>query len=162
MLRPLPASVAAWAALAGLYGLFAGQVSGSEVLAGGIAATAASAFAVLQRRVGGARAMRLRAPWPLLLGGVARSLGQDAVRVGQALALAIARAHRAGEMGAVAGQAFRAGSDDPTDAGRRGLVTLAVSLPPNGYVLDVATGNDGLRIHRLAPTPPKRDPDWPV
>ncbi len=88
----------------------------------------------------------------------------DTWRVGRVLlrTLAPGQAHAARTApGMLQIQPFRRGSDDPAEAGRRALVTLGLSLAPNGYVVDFATGS-GLLIHRLQPVPPQPDQDWPA
>ena len=64
-------------------------------------------------------------------------------------------------------QPFRPGRDRPADAGRRSLVTLASSFAPNGFVLDIPPSvllgdAEILLMHRLAPSPPEPDAEWPV
>jgi hypothetical protein len=42
------------------------------------------------------------------------------------------------------------------------MVTLALSVAPNGYVMNVPAGGDALLMHRLAPAAPDPDPEWPA
>ena len=142
----------------GAYLLFAGQASRSECLTGVVAAALATALAAVWRTAG-PRRFRMLAPWPRLVGAPLASLGPDAVRVGACLAAAIRRRPPA-ELGAIQGQPFRAGGDRPEAAARRGLVALAVSFAPNGYMLDIE--GDSLLLHRLRPDDPQPDPVWPL
>ena len=150
---------------AGLYLICAGQVGGTEGAAGIPAAGLAAAYAGLLHR-GEARPMRLRAPWLRLLLSSIASVVSDVARVGVQLlrAVLVPGSHVAGT---VSRQPFRPGGTGPADAGRRALVTLASSLAPNGFVLDVAPsellrGERALLMHRLAPGRPDPDGEWPV
>lgn len=148
----------------GAYLLLAGQASGTEIAAGVPVATLVAAFAVLVHG-GDRRRLRLRAPWGRLAWLVCASLLRDGVRVGGVLLRALVAP------GAVAGtidaQPFRPGGIDPSDAGRRALVTLASSLAPNGFVLDLAPSlllreEPRLLVHHLARAAPSPNPDWPA
>ena len=146
------ASVGAVFVIAGcLYLLLAGQLSLSEIIAGAAVALLAAGFAAALLH---AEKRRLRFPagsLPAALRGVGAML-PDALRVGRMI---LAR----DPAGQLVHQTFRPGGDDPADAGRRAVVTLATSLAPNQYV--VCMGED-LLVHRLAPGPSRDDPDWPV
>lgn len=157
--------LAAFALSLGLYFLFAGQASGTETAAGLPAATLVAAFVWLQRR-GQTRTFRLRAPWHRVLLKPLASLVTDSPKIGGMLLRAMTS-----PAGAVAGtidrQPFRPGGDRAADAGRRAVVTLASSLAPNGYVLDIPPsvvlgGAEVLLMHRLAPSPPEPDAEWPI
>jgi len=149
-----------WVILAGFYLLFAGQVSGSELIAGAPVTIAAAGFAVLLHRTQ-SRRLRLRAPWLHVTGQTLGALYPDAVRVGRVLLQALWR-RPDGPLGVVSLQPFRAGDDGAADAERRAVVTLSSSLAPNGYVLRVLDGEDALAMHRLAPAAPDRDWEWPA
>jgi len=149
-----------WAILAGLYFLFAGQVSSTELIAGTPVTIAAAGFAVLLHRTG-SRCLRLRAPWLHVVGQTLGALYPDAVRVGRVLLQAVL--HRPdGPLGMVTLQPFRVGGHGAVDAGCRAVVTLGSSLAPNGYVLRVLDGEDALAMHRLAPAAPDRDRKRPA
>ncbi len=150
---------------AGLYLVFAGQVSGTEVAAGIPAAGLAAAYAGLRRR-GESRPMRLRGPWLRLTLSPIASVAGDVARVGVQLlrAVLVPGSHVAGT---VSRQPFRPGGTGPADAGRRALVTLASSLAPNGFVLEAPPsellgGEHALLMHRLAPGRADPDGEWPV
>ena len=66
---------------AGLYLVFAGQVSGTEIAAGIPAASLVAAYAGLRRR-GESRPMRLRGPWLRLVLSPLASVAGDIARVG--------------------------------------------------------------------------------
>ncbi len=145
--------------LSGLYLLFAGTVSATEIGAGLVATALVTALATVQHR-GRTHRLRLVPPARVLLrplwGVVA-----DSGRVGTVLARAVLR-RPAGQVGQVVRQAFRQGGETPADAGRRGMVVLAASLAPNGYALHIPAGEDAMVMHRLAPVPPSPDREWPA
>jgi hypothetical protein len=144
----------------GVYLMFAGQVSATELLAGIPAAVAAAAYAVLLHRVA-ERPFRLDAPWPRVLGKPLMALFPDVIRVGRTLLRVLWR-RPPGMVGTIVRQPFQAGGADPASAARRGLVTLAASLAPNGYGMDILDGADVLVLHRLAPAPLAPDQRWPL
>jgi hypothetical protein len=143
-------------ALFGLYVLFAGSMSVAELATGLVASLLSLVFAILVVRAG-ERSLRVRMPLRLL-GHVLVSVVGDSVRVGGALLKALRR----GGAGQVTVQPFREGGDTPADAGRRGVVVLAASLTPNGFVLHIPGDGRGLVMHRLVPTAPSRDREWPA
>lgn len=149
-----------WVVLAGLYLLFAGQLSGSEVIAGVPASLAAAVFALLVHRVQ-PRRFQVRAPWLRVVVRPIAALFPDAARVGTMLLRAMWR-RPDGPLGVISQQPFRHGGNQPGDAGRRALTTLGLSLAPNGYVLLVPDDRDMLPVHRLAPAVMGSDPEWPA
>jgi hypothetical protein len=160
MTRDVFFGAAVWCVLAACYLLFAGQVSSQEIAAGLVATAPATGFAVLLHRAR-SRRMRLRAPWFRLVGRPLAALFPDVVRVGLRLLRALWRPPD-GAAGMVARQPFRYGDADAGDAGRRGMTTLALSVAPNGYVMNVPAGDDAVLMHRLAPAVPDPDPEWPA
>ncbi len=145
--------------LFGFYLLFAGTVSATEVGAGLAATAMVTAFATVVHR-GRTRRLRL-VPQARLLLRPLWGVVADSGRVGIVLARAVLR-RPAGQAGQVVRQAFRQGGETPADAGRRGMVVLAASLAPNGYVLHIPAGEDAMVMHRLAPVPPSPDREWPA
>ena len=150
---------------AGLYLIFAGQVSGTEIAAGVPAAGLVAAYAGLRHR-GESRPMRLRGPWLRLVLSPTAAVAGDAARVGIRLLRAVF-VPGSRVAGTTSRQPFRSGSAEPADAGWRALVTLASSLAPNGIVLDVVPSallrdEHALLMHRLAPARPDPDREWPV
>lgn len=149
-----------WPVLLGAYLLLAGAASSTELIAGIPTALAASLFAVLLHHLAN-RQLTLRAPWLRLLARVARSLVSDSVRVGAVLLHSLWR-RPPGAVGSQIRQPFRNGDDTPLSAGRRGLVTLGLSLAPNGFVIAMPGGEDAILLHRLVPAPPSDDQIWPA
>lgn len=143
--------------LLGLYLLLAGQASATEFLAAVPAVLLAVGMAQALRTHAD-RQMQLQAPWRQVLLRPLASICSDSVRVGVALLHAIVRP--AAHAGMVSRQAFRAGGDQPCEAGRRALVVVGGSLAPNGFVLEVLP--DALSTHRLVPAQPQDDTEWPV
>jgi hypothetical protein len=152
--------LAAWVLFVGFYLLMAGQLAAAELSAGAIIAAATVCFVLLCRR-GEERGFRFRAPWVRLAGRVSVALVLDSMRVGGVLLRALIR-RPVGTVGVVRRLPFHHGGDRPHAAARRALVTLAASIAPNGYVLELPEDEDALPIHRLAPAPPPQDRDWPV
>jgi hypothetical protein len=152
-------SLLVWCVLAVLYAVLAGSKSLHEALAGLGAVTAATLLMLVVHRDDGRRLL-LR-PGIRVIAGPMLSVVTDSVRVGMVLSRAIAR-RPDGIQGMVSRQAFRSGSETPADAGRRGLVTLAASLAPNGFVLHLPGEQEVLVMHHLSPTKPPADRDWPV
>lgn len=145
----------AWVILFAFYLLFAGQASRAEACAGALAALAGIGLQLFVR-LRSQRSMRLAAPWLTLAGRVGASLACDTMRVGGALARVILGADVRGR---TRPQTFVPGGDAPEAAGRRALVVLAASMAPNGFVWREGSG---LLVHRLVPTPPADDTQWPV
>lgn len=150
----------AWIIGFACYLLLAGQVSMTEIIAAIPSATAIAAFSLLLHR-GAARRFSLRAPWLRILGRTSAALVGDTLRIGRTLLQVLWRRPQ-GAVGLATRQPFRPGGRDPRSAARRGLVTLATSVAPNGYVLDITPERDALLLHRLVPVPPQPDRDWPL
>jgi multisubunit Na+/H+ antiporter MnhE subunit len=125
-------AMVAWVGSAAVYLLFAGQASPHELIAGLGASVLVAAFAIIAHRAAAAP-MRLRLPWLRVIGGVAKDLVVDTVRVGAAL------------LRPRPGTLSRVGA--PTEPGRRAVAILAASVAPNSFV--VRAGDDGMVLHRL-------------
>jgi hypothetical protein len=147
-----------WLVLAALYALLAGQISLTEAAAGLIATGLAAGYGVLLHR-SGSRVLALSAPWPRMVLRPLAALVPDAWRVGRVLLTVLWRRPE-GSVGTRSRQTFRRGGHGGEDAGRRGIVTLALSLAPNGYVLGI--GPSDISLHRLAPATPSGDREWPA
>lgn len=154
--RVLP-SFALWLLLAGLYALFAGEVSLSEAIAGLLATGIALAYAAFLHRSRSRRISVRGLPFRVVFAPLGALL-PDAWRVGRVLARAVLR-RPAGAAGTLSRPPFREGGREAREAGRRGLVTLGLSLAPNGYVVNIEA--DALILHRLAPAAPSPDREWP-
>lgn len=136
-----------------LYFLFAGQVSRPEffacILPVAIACSFAGRWAHLSRRE-----FSLAAPWGRILANTLHALPRDTFKVGLVLAGAL-RHPPAGEKGVLLRQNCR-----PGGRGRRAILILANSLPPNGFVIRLSSS--GMTLHRLAPAKPSADSEWPI
>lgn len=154
------AGIVAWALLAGIYLVLAGEASTSEVVAAVVAGLAAALLSVAVRRTGERRFRFSGVPWLHVLGKPALNLATDTARVGAALARTVLRGPEA--EGATVRQVFAPGGEDAQDAARRGLVTLGVSLTPNSYTLRIMDERDEMRLHRLAPRKPPANRAWPL
>ena len=153
------AAVSAWVVLLGLYILFAGTVSVTELIAGLVAVTVTAGLLVALRHEP-RRSVRARPPVRIVLHSTV-AVFADAWHVGRVLLRAILR-RPDGQAGQVVRQPFRQGGDDAREAGRRGIVVLAASLAPNGYVLHIPNKENALVLHRLAPAPATGDREWPA
>jgi hypothetical protein len=85
----------------------------------------------------------------------------DSIRVGLQLARQLGH-HSAGPVGVLSEQRFEFGSRAPADAGRRALVTLAVSLAPNKYVVAISPGQRRFILHELVHVKASPDERWPL
>jgi hypothetical protein len=122
----------AWAGLAGLYLLLAGQVSFHEVIAGTAASVAAAAYATVAHRA--MAPLPLRLPWLAVARRVISALVLDTIRVGVSL------------IRAAPGSQSRQKLPD-ADRGRRAVEILTVSTAPNGFVL--RADQTDMLLHRL-------------
>jgi hypothetical protein len=150
--------LAFWFVLGALYALFAGEVSLGEVIAGVIATGLALAYGVLAHRFR-SRVFAFQGAWIRLVIGPLTALGLDSWRVGQVLFQTLLR-RPDGSLGMLSRQPFYPGGNAAPDSGRRGMVTLALSLAPNGYVLGIEESD--IILHRLAPAAPSTDREWPA
>ncbi len=151
--------IAVFVISASLYLLFAGQLSTTELIAGSCVAVG---FTCLQTVLRLREERQLSLPMPplrVILGPIA-ALMLDAGRVGQVLVRAILR-RPLSSVGTISRQPFRQGAGSQ-DRGREALVFLATSLAPNGYALERRPDDGGLLMHRLAPTRPNSDAEWPT
>jgi multisubunit Na+/H+ antiporter MnhE subunit len=147
----LPAALT-WLALVGLWMVLSGDLVLSELVVGMVAAAISTiAFEVVRRR----RLVRFRPrarwiwrAWRLPI----RMFTEGWMVSWAALAGLIRRRPVRGRFREVP---FPTGGTDPRSSARRTLVTLAVSLPANSYVVDLDTDNDTLLIHELVPQPGK-------
>ncbi len=149
-----------WVAFAAAYVLFAGQINLTETIAGLPLATVVTMFVVALRRCE-QRSLRLDAPWLRLGRRVLVSLASDVVRVSGVLLRALAR-RPDGTVGRLTHQPLRRGGEAPREAGRRGLVSLAISMAPNGFMVTIPEQGDVMVLHRLVDVPPVPDHEWPA
>ena len=149
--------VATLVGLSCLYVLFAGEVSGTEAVAGLVSVTASVVFAWVAQRAE-KRHFRFRLGWLAVLARRPVALGWDTVLVGRCLLRSIWRPVE----GRLVRQDFEHGEASGEAGARRALVVLGVSLAPNGYVVRVPARGDFLLVHRLAPAALAADREWPV
>lgn len=146
-----------WCAAFGLYLLFAGQPSGSELGAGAVLATLATGWSVLVRRCGSGSFRGRRAHWRPLLAGL-RKLLPATLRTGLVLARV---ATRGGSPGRPMLQPFARGDrDDPRDRARRATALLVASLAPDSFVLRAAPERSEVLLHAIVPPGGDPDPRW--
>jgi hypothetical protein len=148
-----------WVFLVGFYFLFAGEMRLTEAIAA-VPATAVAMSVAALAQCFAERRYALLGPWGRLVATPCIALVSDSVRVCGILIGAIRRP--SGAAGVFSRQPFDTGTCMPKDAGRRGLVTLAASLAPNGYVVDIPEGENVLVLHRLVAVPPCPDRKWPL
>ena len=145
-------------AAAPAYLLLAGQASRTELIAAAAVVLLTAGFAVALHRTA-SRPMQLSSPALLVMARALGSLLPDTGRVAHVLIRAILnRPPRS--IGPFVHQPFRHGSGGAADAGRRAVVTLGLSLAPNGYVLDPDEHQE-IPLHRLAPASAAPDREWP-
>ncbi len=152
------AGLAAFVVLGGFYLLCAGVTTADEDIAAAIAAGLAACYATLIRTKA-RRRFALGAPWHRVIGTPMLQLAPDAWRVALVLARSLIGPADRGRM---ARQPFRHGGDDPADAGRRALVTLAISVAPNTYAADLPDEAGALLLHQLRQAPSSSDREWPL
>lgn len=145
-------AAASFLVMAAFYALFAGQISPSEVEAGLPSAFLATVLTVLLRRAASRQLALTKARPGTVLSGVA-AIFPDVVRVAGVLLRALLR-RPCGALGPIVSQRAPLNGNAATDAGRRAVVTLALSAAPNGYVVGAQEERGTLLLHRLfAPSP---------
>jgi hypothetical protein len=145
--------------LAACYFLFAGEFSIHELIAGVFAWGAALSFSALVHHCADRRFKWTRLAW--VCGRVLRSVATETWVVAGVLSRVIRR-RPAGAMGITLRQPFNHADDTAPAAGRRALVTLAGSIAPQEFVLDIPEHGDWLWVHSLSPSPRIKDREWPV
>ena len=144
--RRLRFGLAWWAGLFVLWLLFVDTLAPAELVAGLVAAAVAAAVAESVRESGYLR-FAPRARWLRLAPTVALEIVRDCGKLAAALWRHLVRGEQV--EGSLAVVPFHHGQDTSTDAARRALVNLAVSITPNTYVIDF--GPDSVLIHELVP-----------
>jgi len=157
--RPNMTMIATAVGLAVCYFLFAGQFSTQELLSAGVACCAALGFAAIVHRTAERRFECARCAW--VCARVMAAVAAQAWVVAGVLCRAIWR-RPSGAVGTLRQQPFVHGQDSPTDAGRRAAVTLARSVAPEEFVLDIPEHGDWLLVHTLCRWRPIKDRQWPV
>jgi multisubunit Na+/H+ antiporter MnhE subunit len=151
-----------WFILIILYLLLAGTLDLSETVAGVIIATLTMGLLTVVRGQR-ERHYRARLRW---LSHFKRLPGQ-VITDTALLITALWRRLTLGEkrFGVFQTLPFNPGAEkDPEDATRRALVTSAISLPPNSYVVAIDREEETLIVHQLVPSEPpgQGDQEWPV
>lgn len=142
--------------LSGLYLVLAGQVSTDEVIAALLAGAAATGLALAVPRVAARHFDFAGVPWARLLLATLRSLASETWQVG----LRLLRPRPQG--GRIVRWPLQAHGDRRQKAARRGLVTLGLSLTPNGYMLSVLPDREEVLVHQLVPDDPPPNREWPL
>jgi multisubunit Na+/H+ antiporter MnhE subunit len=125
-----------------------------EMAAGAIAAAIAATVAELVR-IQDLQAIRVRPRWLLR----ARVLPRFALADTSTLFAALWRhlLFRRPVKGAFLALPFDPGDeDDPYAAGRRALITAAITITPNTYVVGIDAGRKLILVHQLVPAPRSR------
>jgi multisubunit Na+/H+ antiporter MnhE subunit len=140
-----------WVASMLLWLLLTSTVNGSEAIAGvGASCVAATAGEVV--RANRAFGFRARLRWLRSWWRIPIQLVHDTATV-----IAVLMNHLTGRRrvrGMWRAVPFRHGKDDdPEDAARRTLATIAVTISPNSYVVGVDPDRDELLVHQLTDSP---------
>jgi hypothetical protein len=149
----------AWLIFAALYLLLAGQISATEIEAGGPLTILIVTFMLLQRRIA-----RQRMSVPMVLKAYIRPIATllpDAFRVGKVILSSLVRRPGA-KAGHLLHQPFNPGDRSPPEAGRRAVVELGASLAPNAFVVRLNPEDNTLLLHCLHPKSENRDRTWPA
>jgi multisubunit Na+/H+ antiporter MnhE subunit len=146
--RRLRFGLAWWAGLFVLWLLFVDSLAPAELVAGVVAAAAAASVAESVRESGYLR-FAPRARWLRYAPALAVEIVSDCGRLAGALWRQLVRGEPAA--GSFVSVPFHHGEDTSTDAARRALVNLAVTITPNTYVIDF--GHETVLIHKLVPGP---------
>lgn len=133
-----------WLLSLALYLLFAGEISGSELIAGAAAAVFAAWAAGHTTEPHRFRLSPIGAM--AAIGQAFGAIPRDTVNVGAALLGALVRRSGTGR-GFLARECIAESGDDSERTAQRGLAVLGRSLAPNGYA--VATWPGALVLHRL-------------
>lgn len=147
----------AWALpLLGLWGLLTGSLKGPELWVGCVCAALAASAAGFLREQGLLR-FRPRARWLRYAGRVAWRLLTDNLQVLAEVPRRLVHPHREGTFLSVS---FPVGDDDAEAIARRTLGTVAISLPPNTYVVDFDALGGRVLVHQLVPSRGAPPEDW--
>jgi multisubunit Na+/H+ antiporter MnhE subunit len=142
-----------------MYLLLAGKTSLAELAAGAAVALVAT-IALATVRAEGRVHYELKKAWAVKLAPVLSQMVSDSFLV---LGANCARVFRSRGSGRFGEREFNPGGNHPSARTRRALVTAAVSLAPNSFVLGIDEDAHRLLVHELVPTKDvKRDPDWPL
>ena len=150
-----------WGALTALWLVLVADLSLAEVGAGMAAAALAATAAEVARSRGLAR-FAPKPQWGLLAWRLPGRVLLDCWFLIAALGRMLGR--REPIHGVFRSVPFPTGGGDARSAARRALVTIAISLPPNTYVIGTDREADMILVHQLVRrrhTPRRTDPWWP-
>lgn len=146
-----------WCAAFGLYLLFAGQVSGSELACAGVLATLATGWAMIIRRCGKGSFGGWLRHGPAVLQGLKHLLPATLRTAAVLLRVAL----RGGSPGKPTTHLFARGdADDPADRARRATALLVASLAPDSFVVRAAPGRSEALLHGIVGPAAVSDPRW--
>jgi multisubunit Na+/H+ antiporter MnhE subunit len=142
-----------WAALVALWLLLTGTHDPQETLAGIVSAALAATAAVIVEAQGVVQ-LRPRPAW--LLRAARRIPGRVVVDNWRVLSLLVRRILTRQEiLGAFRAVPFDPGGDDDRSATRRALMTLAITVSPNTYVVGIDRDAKLILCHQLIPSDPE-------
>jgi hypothetical protein len=153
-----PRVVLLFLVLLGLYLFFAGEVSTVEVIAGIVAAAAATALGI--GLVAVAKKHFRVAPPPRAILRPLAALLPETFAVGYQL-IRVALRGAGGQQGGFIQQPFDPGGDDARSSGRRAAVVIGVSLAPRTFVIRGDRG-ESLLLHGWPEKRPSADKAWPA
>lgn len=146
-----------WCAAFGLYLLFAGQLSGSELGSAALLATFAVGWSMLVRRCGEGRFRGWRTHGRPVLRGLGH-LAPATLRSGAAL---LRVAVRGGSPGRPMAVPFARGDrDDPADRARQATAVLVASLAPDSFVVRADHRGRDVLLHGIVGPTADPDPRW--
>lgn len=148
-----------WILLFALYLALAAQLSAAELFAGAPAASLA-VVALLSVRAQSRHRFQMSIRWLGNFAGVPAEALKDCLIVYRAIWRRPGMVHGSGRFQT---RSFDPGNEHPSSRLRRALVTTAISLPPNTFVIGVTEANDQLLVHQLAPRPSDdKNLEWPL
>jgi multisubunit Na+/H+ antiporter MnhE subunit len=141
-----------WVVLMALWLLLTGTFDAQEVAAG-VVASALAATAVIVVQAQGVMHLRPRASWLVRAGRLPARIIADNWTV---LSLVLRRLVTREEIrGAFRALPFDPGGDDARSATRRALITIAITVSPNTYVVGIDRYAGLILCHQLAPSDPE-------
>ena len=146
--------IAWWLVLMGAWLLLTSTTDPVEMIAGAVAAAIAATVAELVR-IQDLQAMRVRPRWLPRAARLPRLIITDTWMVMAALVQRIL--FRRSVRGKFLALPFDPGDDDdPYAAGRRALITAAISVTPNTYVVGIDADRNLILVHQLVPASPAK------
>ena len=146
------------AACFGVYLLFAGTLSLSEVVTGALLGTVGAAGTGLLTRIS-PRHFAFSPGHIRVWSRAFRSVPPGTARTGIALAASLLRLHNVS--GRADTQPFGPGrTDAPADRARRATAVLATSLAPNTFVLNIPLQRHEALLHGIDGETPQTNPEW--